>query len=212
MRRGLLLSLLLAFVATCCFSLAQAQEVYASAVQTRGEKTKAVYKPLKKVMQDLRDKRGIYFMFNNKNIQQVVVNANIKEGATVEEILDSLLTPVGLTYKKVDNIYVIVEKANPNVTPKVQSRIEQNQDAAQENANNNSETGDPQRADIKTQQANALSITGHVISDLGEDMPGVNVVLKGTTIGTVTDAAGRFTIEVAEATGTLVLSFIGYLT
>src|SRR5688572_30983283 len=137
MKRGLLLSLLLAFVATCCFSLAQAQEVYASASQTmRGEKTKAVYKPLKKVMQDLRDKRGIYFMFNSKDIQQVVVNAAIKEGATIEEILEGILTPVGLTYKKVDNIYVIVEKSNPDVTPKVQNAIDQTTGAAQENSSN----------------------------------------------------------------------------
>jgi TonB-dependent starch-binding outer membrane protein SusC len=210
MKRGLLLSLLLAFVATCCFSLAQAQEVYASASQARGEKTKAVYKPLKKVMQDLRDKRGIYFMFNNKNIQQVMVNANVKEGATIEEVLDSILTPVGLTYKKVDNIYVILEKANADITPEVQDRIEQNQ--AQGNANDNNNTNDAQRADVKTQQSSVLSITGHVISELGEDMPGVNVVVKGTTIGTVTDATGRFTLEVADGAGTLVLSFIGYLT
>jgi TonB-linked SusC/RagA family outer membrane protein len=213
MKRGLLLSLLLVLVATCCFSLAQAQEVYAAVLQnTHAGRTKAVYKPLKKVMQDLRDKRGIYFMFNNKNIQQVVVNANIKDGATIEEILDSILTPVGLTYKKVDNIYVILEKANSDITPEIQDRIEQKQDDAQESANDNDKTYDAQRADLSAQQSPVLSISGHVISEIGEDMPGVNVVVKGTTIGTVTDASGKFTLEVSDGAVTLILSFIGYLT
>ena len=40
---------------------------------------------------------------------------------------------------------------------------------------------------------------------------GVNVILKGTTTGTVTDAKGKFSIE-APSTGTLVFSSIGYTT
>jgi hypothetical protein len=58
-------------------------------------------------------------------------------------------------------------------------------------------------------------ITGTVMSD--EDLsflPGVNVVLKGTTIGTVTDAAGEFSITVPDPkpSDTLMFSFIGMVT
>jgi TonB-linked SusC/RagA family outer membrane protein len=214
MKRALLLSLLLAFVATGCFSLVQAQEVYASASQTlHGEKAKkAVYKPLKKVMQELRDKRGIYFMFNSKDIQLVVVNASVTEGATIEEILESILTPVGLTYKKVDNIYVILEKANSNITPEVQDRLSRNQAASQDHSRHADHAADLRQADGATVTSNVFSITGRVFSELGEDMPGVNVVVKGTTIGVVTDASGRYTLEAPDGNGTLVFSFIGYST
>ncbi len=53
-------------------------------------------------------------------------------------------------------------------------------------------------------------VTGKVTStEDGSALPGVNVVLKGTTNGTVTDANGSFRIEVPSAAGTLVFSFIG---
>ena len=43
-------------------------------------------------------------------------------------------------------------------------------------------------------------------------MPGVNVIVKGTSIGTTTDAEGAYRLSVTteQAAGTLVFSFIGY--
>ena len=45
----------------------------------------------------------------------------------------------------------------------------------------------------------------------GEAVVGVNVVVKGTTQGTITNENGEYTISVASG-GTLQFSFIGYLT
>jgi TonB-linked SusC/RagA family outer membrane protein len=45
----------------------------------------------------------------------------------------------------------------------------------------------------------------------GEAMVGVNVQVKGTTTGAVTDIAGKFTINVTDANATLIVSFIGYV-
>jgi TonB-linked SusC/RagA family outer membrane protein len=42
-------------------------------------------------------------------------------------------------------------------------------------------------------------------------LPGVNVVVKGTTVGATTDIGGNFTIQVPTANATLVFSFIGYV-
>jgi len=56
-------------------------------------------------------------------------------------------------------------------------------------------------------------ITGRVTSaEDGTSMPGVNVVLKGTTNGTVTDSDGNYRITVPATGGTLVYSFIGLKT
>ncbi|MBC6612826.1 TonB-dependent receptor [Hymenobacter sp. BT507] len=55
-------------------------------------------------------------------------------------------------------------------------------------------------------------LTGRVVSQNGEGIPGVTVVLKGTTNGATTDASGNFSLAVPEAAGTLVFSFIGYQT
>lgn len=59
-------------------------------------------------------------------------------------------------------------------------------------------------------QANAqTAVSGVVKDDLNEPLPGVNVKVKGTTIGTSTDVTGKYTLNV-PANATLVFSFIGY--
>lgn len=56
-------------------------------------------------------------------------------------------------------------------------------------------------------------ISGKVTSvDDGSTLPGVNVVLKGTTNGAVTDSDGNYKLAVPSAGGTLIFSFIGLKT
>jgi len=56
-------------------------------------------------------------------------------------------------------------------------------------------------------------ITGRVTSaDDGSSLPGVNVVVKGTTNGTVTDADGKYSLSILSADASLVFSFIGLKT
>jgi len=49
-------------------------------------------------------------------------------------------------------------------------------------------------------------------SQSGETLPGVNVMVKGTTTGTSTDAGGNFDLIVESLQDTLVFSFVGYQT
>lgn len=49
-------------------------------------------------------------------------------------------------------------------------------------------------------------------SDDGLPMPGVSVLLKGTTRGTATDIDGAYSITVPDEGAVLVLSFIGFKT
>ncbi|MDR0756633.1 MAG: carboxypeptidase-like regulatory domain-containing protein, partial [Tannerella sp.] len=58
----------------------------------------------------------------------------------------------------------------------------------------------------------SVSVTGTVTDETGETIPGVNVSVKGTTIGTITDADGRFSLDVPNAASVLVISYIGYAT
>lgn len=54
-----------------------------------------------------------------------------------------------------------------------------------------------------------VTVTGTVIDKDGMPIPGVTVLVKGTTIGTATDLEGRYSISVPEGS-TLVFSFIGF--
>jgi TonB-linked SusC/RagA family outer membrane protein len=57
-------------------------------------------------------------------------------------------------------------------------------------------------------QAEALKTSGKVVDGKGEPVVGATVVLKGTTVGTMTDPSGGYTIQ-ASPNGTLVFSFMG---
>lgn len=70
------------------------------------------------------------------------------------------------------------------------------------------------RAAPKAQSRIAFSantVAGKVTDERGEAIPGVNVVIKGTTTGTTTDLDGMYSIAV-EANATLVFSFVGFET
>ena len=55
------------------------------------------------------------------------------------------------------------------------------------------------------------AITGTIMDETGESVIGANVVVKGTTRGTMSDIDGKFSIE-AQANSTLIISYIGYKT
>lgn len=54
-------------------------------------------------------------------------------------------------------------------------------------------------------------VSGKITDDKGEALPGVSVVLKGTTRGTTTDASGQFKINVPNGNAVLIVSFVGYV-
>ena len=54
------------------------------------------------------------------------------------------------------------------------------------------------------------TVSGTVTSDNGEPLPGVTVIVKGTTVGATTNAAGVYSLAVPEGQNTLVISSIGF--
>jgi TonB-dependent starch-binding outer membrane protein SusC len=55
-------------------------------------------------------------------------------------------------------------------------------------------------------------VSGKVTDENGDPLPGINVLVKATTRGTVTDATGFYSIDNLSTDATLVFSFIGYQT
>ncbi|WP_421826282.1 SusC/RagA family TonB-linked outer membrane protein [Larkinella sp.] len=61
--------------------------------------------------------------------------------------------------------------------------------------------------------AQQRTLTGKITGDKGEVLPGATVLLKGTTTGTSANAEGMYSLPIPadQTSGTLVVSFIGYL-
>lgn len=59
--------------------------------------------------------------------------------------------------------------------------------------------------------AQDAAVSGTVLDAKGEPLVGVNVSVKGTTVGTVTDIDGKYTLQVPNNKSTVVFSYIGFL-
>lgn len=56
-----------------------------------------------------------------------------------------------------------------------------------------------------------IQVTGTITDDNGDPLPGVNVIIKGTIIGTMTDLNGKYTLTAPDRSSFVVASFIGYV-
>lgn len=57
--------------------------------------------------------------------------------------------------------------------------------------------------------AQTSKVTGKVVGEDGEPVIGASIIVKGTTVGTVTDFDGNFTLDVPSDGKQLVISYIG---
>ena len=72
----------------------------------------------------------------------------------------------------------------------------------------------PRKAPVALSTAWAdVTVTGTIVDEKGAGLPGVTIVLKGTTLGTSTDGDGRFSLRIPDGTAspTLIISSIGYV-
>ncbi len=113
------------------------------------------------------------------------------EKRPLRDILNELLTPRNIKYKVHEKESTITLKKQQGESRKDQSWIgtEQTGNTAQQH----------------------IQITGTVTDTNKQPMAGVNIMVKGTTNGTTTDAEGKYTIGTEEKDA-LVFSFIGYVT
>jgi TonB-linked SusC/RagA family outer membrane protein len=60
------------------------------------------------------------------------------------------------------------------------------------------------------QQQPEKVVTGIVVDETGEPLAGASVFVKGTSVGTVTDADGKFSLKITNPNATIEVSFLGY--
>lgn len=141
-------------------------------------------KPLEQVMDEIERQSEFYFIFNQKQIDVNRV-VNIKaENELVSDLLPELFTGTNI------NCTVLDRKILLTVEPFI-------------SLSDNTSMKESQQ----------ITVRGTVTDgSTGDALPGVNVVIKGTTAGSITDVDGSFSLQVSNASATLVFSFIGYVT
>lgn len=71
----------------------------------------------------------------------------------------------------------------------------------------------PKKKEPVKEEIKPIKVSGKIIDvNSQEPIPGVTILIKGTTIGAITDYEGKYSIEVTDANSSLTFSFIGYKT
>jgi TonB-linked SusC/RagA family outer membrane protein len=149
---------------------------------------------IKQILRQIQKKVDVKFVYSPTAIdvnRKITVHFFNKK---LREILDETLAPLNIHYK-VMNDRIILFKAG---TTKEQA--------------SNGEFIDSEEITLDFENWADRTISGKVLNENNEPLPGVNVLIKGTTLGTTTDVEGQFTLSVptAHEEGILQVSFIGY--
>ncbi len=163
---------------------------------------------LKKVLEKIKKEYQVTFGYQDRLVRGKSVTPGSWEGKELDQILESILTPHGLKYKKLDDLHYVIkaQKASKRKIGKLaKKRLSTNLDV--EKLNNAGAI----EASAKLSEMRETTVSGKVISEVGEPLPGVNILIKGTDRGTITDVDGNFQLTVPEE-AVLKVSYIGYLT
>ena len=163
---------------------------------------------------DLETRFQVNFNYASEVVKNKVVNVKeVNRQENLEEILRHLLPPLGLKYEKLkDNVFFIVEKEK--VEKLERRKVAPNTSNAQSDARQSKSEHKKYITTLSRGSAIALekTLTGKVTDENEEPLPGVNIVVKNTTIGTVTDVDGNYRLSVPDDANTLVFSSVGYTT
>lgn len=163
------------------------------------------------ILKDMEARYGVLFTFRNSTVENKPGKL-YNRASGLEKALAEVLTPEGLKFRKVDNIYVIYSASEKEHVREVKREVRR-KELGQLWAANGTSNHPASRIEKLNMLMNPVEIAveGKVTNELGEPMPGVNVVVKGTTTGTTTDSEGNYKLSAPED-GVMVFSFIGYTT
>ncbi|WP_229320878.1 SusC/RagA family TonB-linked outer membrane protein [Larkinella knui] len=160
---------------------AHGQEVLDQRITIKTETT-----TLKAALSTLERTAHVLFVYNPREIQasrKVTLDARF---VTLKEALLELLTPLHLRYEVTGKQIALFRADNSGQLPMPNA-------------------GNP------TDALADLTVSGTVTDEKGEGLPGVSVLVKGTTRGTTTNGDGKYQIAVPNEATVLVFSFVGFV-
>ena len=167
---------------------------------------------LKVVLKEYEKIYGVRFNYAAKIVSDKYVERKKVKSATLDASLRKLLVPLGLKYEKLSDELVFITEDEQNSMKKLDRRkIKENQSyvpTTQASPKLVASSSNQIISIIVEKRING-TVTG---ADDNSPIPGVNVLLQGSTTGTVTDIDGNYSITVPDDAETLVFSSIGYET
>ncbi|MCH7409783.1 TonB-dependent receptor [Belliella sp. DSM 111904] len=154
----------------------------------------------------------------DKNLEQTFVSLNLKK-ATIQEFFESIESKTDFRFafdhRAMQSVTTLDIQAKDrsllSVLEEISGKASLNFKQIQQTLHVSKVNNPTKKIPTKPVQAE-IKITGTILNDIGEPLPGATVILEGnTSVGTVTDIDGAFSLEVPED-GVLVVSYIGFQT
>lgn len=206
------LSRSLLIVLFCSQSTGFAQDLIVAKMDAAEEASSR--RSLKRILKDLEVKFDVRFGYLDEAVEDKSVPESVPVNATsVEEALDNLLTPLGLVYRKLgERFYLIQDQATKDIEASAAREVDPllllRDGGVQAGVRHVSVP-----KDMFPIEAADFTVSGRITDAAdGAPVPGVNVLVKGTTSGTTSDSDGRYTLNAPDGDAVLVFSFIGYVT
>ncbi len=170
-------------LAIVCSVMVFAHPAKAQQILNREVSVKLSNVSLKAVLQEIEKQTNVRFVYSNNAVE---INRNVSINATKEslgEVLPKLLFPNKIRYEVVEEQIILKKnKEQSSIMPSDKENL----------------------ATIVDEK-----VSGKVTADKGEALPGVSVLVKGSSKGTVTNNEGDFSIA-AKVGDILIFSFVGF--
>ncbi len=170
-------------------------------------------KSLKDVISKLEELHSIKITYQSDLVDDKFIDENgykkimNTSKGKLEGVVQSYISPLGLGFKQYKDNYYILKRQDD--FPKIQKKLLYDGESIM--------LPPIERVQQKSVLSNITyliekTISGKITDENNEPLPGVNVVVKNTTIGTVTDVEGNYRLNVSDDVTTLVISSVGYMT
>ena len=138
---------------------------------------------LKDVIKEVQKQTEFTFFYSPEDVKEVKgLNVKVKD-TKLEQILDECFKETDLEYEITHKAIVLKKVPKPEILP----------------SENEKSINQPQKR----------TIAGKVTDEGGIPLPGVSIIVKGTTVGITTDFDGNYSLEIPEDAEVLVFSFVG---
>ncbi len=172
-----------------------------------------------KALKNISDRFNACFTFELDLIRDIKVDDSFKNFDNLENTLKHVLKGTDLEYKILESHYVIICKNKQFNNKKLLLDTLIGSIDLQKNIPNTilAETVElsnllPQEQSPDVVAQNRLEVKGRVLDQRAEPLPGANIQIKGTNIGTTADVNGNFILKNVDPKAVLVISFIGFKT
>lgn len=195
--------------------MSQHGEVYANARLLNTDRVlRLETTSLKEGLKEVEDFFEVSIAYKDEWVDGKTIKSSVSVFNSVEHALDELLDDTGLYYKKAGSDFYVIALAQVETGKRglhSSSLILSPTFIASGFGADLGMTADYTSYLSQIQEEElATIITGTVVDETGQGFPGVNIIVKGTTIGATTDTDGKYSISVENENAVLIFSFVGY--